>query len=325
MTVLWDSATLDPHERHDALRETIRERVVRVELDLPRAPDQVQAKVALSDIGNVQLCSVAAMPTRVTRSSKHAHADDVEPALFLTLQVSGTSAMVQHERQAVLHPREFAVYATHTPYTLSFDNGVQNHFFRFRLKDLALPDTVVRDVSARSMGRVGDGIGALTSTYLSSLATSPELRSGVVGDNLASPTIELVRAALLGTFDGSPDARAATAASLAGHVVQYMRAHLDDAALSAATIAAAHDISIRYLYTVLFRAGISLGDWIRTERLARCRADLARSGSRRQTVAAIAARWGFADATHFARVFRAAYGLSPGQWRQLQATTWPDS
>jgi AraC-like DNA-binding protein len=35
------------------------------------------------------------------------------------------------------------------------------------------------------------------------------------------------------------------------------------------------------------------------------------------TIAAVARRWGFADATHFARRFRDAYGLSPREWRQL--------
>jgi len=31
---------------------------------------------------------------------------------------------------------------------------------------------------------------------------------------------------------------------------------------------------------------------------------------------AAARRWGFVDPTHFGRRFRAAYGLSPGEWRR---------
>jgi AraC-like DNA-binding protein len=79
-----------------------------------------------------------------------------------------------------------------------------------------------------------------------------------------------------------------------------------------------HHISVRYLYKVLSREGVGLGDWIRTERLARCRDDLARSALRDHSIAAIGARWGFADATHFARVFRTAYAISPSDWRRLQ-------
>ena len=34
-------------------------------------------------------------------------------------------------------------------------------------------------------------------------------------------------------------------------------------------------------------------------------------------IAAVAAGWGFKDPTHFARRFRAAYGLRPQEWRRL--------
>lgn len=289
-----------------------------VELDLPRAPERVRARVALSGIGRVQLCSVDAMPTTVTRSSRHAKVDDNEPALFLTLQMTGTSAMVQHGRHATLHPGEFAVYATNTPYTLLFEQGVHSHFFRFPFRDLALPQALIDDVSSRSMGQDHDAVGALVSAYLSRLVANPQLRQGTAGERLAAPTIELVRAALTTSASDSTTARDAAASSLAVRLVEHMHAHLGDAALSAATIAAAHHISIRHLYTVLSRAGISLGDWIRAERLERCRSDLARPALRHQTTAAVAAEWGFADATHFARVFREAYDFSPSEWRLLK-------
>jgi AraC-like DNA-binding protein len=83
-------------------------------------------------------------------------------------------------------------------------------------------------------------------------------------------------------------------------------------------IAAAHNISVRHLYAVLSKAGISLGDWIRAHRLEECRKDLARPGSRSITIASIARRWGFTDAAHFSRVFKEAYGLTPKEWRDLR-------
>ena len=64
--------------------------------------------------------------------------------------------------------------------------------------------------------------------------------------------------------------------------------------------------------------GIGLGDWIRAHRLENCRKDLARPGARSMTIASVAYRWGFGDATHFGRVFKDAYGMSPREWRELR-------
>ncbi|GAA2788117.1 hypothetical protein GCM10010470_23340 [Saccharopolyspora taberi] len=55
--------------------------------------------------------------------------------------------------------------------------------------------------------------------------------------------------------------------------------------------------------------------WIRQRRLERCRRDLTNPHLRQRPVHAIAARWGFTDPAHFSRIFRAAYGLSPSDYR----------
>lgn len=76
---------------------------------------------------------------------------------------------------------------------------------------------------------------------------------------------------------------------------------------------------MRQLYTVLDRADIALGGWIRHQRLERCRQELATAAARNRTIESVARRWGFKDATHFARSFRDAYGMSPRQWRASRA------
>jgi AraC-like DNA-binding protein len=36
------------------------------------------------------------------------------------------------------------------------------------------------------------------------------------------------------------------------------------------------------------------------------------------TIASVARRWGFTDATHFGRAFKEAYRMSPRDWRALK-------
>lgn len=70
----------------------------------------------------------------------------------------------------------------------------------------------------------------------------------------------------------------------------------------------------RSRFCALYRQyrGVSPGAFLKAERLARAQQLLRRSDL---TVAEVGAQIGYADATVFGRVFRAATGLTPGSWR----------
>ena len=116
-------------------------------------------------------------------------------------------------------------------------------------------------------------------------------------------------------------ARGPLAETLQLRVMEYVRAHLAERDLTAARIAAKHHISVRHLYNILASSGISLGDWVRAQRLEECRKDLAKPGANSVTIAFIGQRWGFPDATNFGRAFKAAYGMSPREWRDLHSAS----
>ncbi|WP_461122268.1 helix-turn-helix transcriptional regulator [Saccharothrix stipae] len=69
------------------------------------------------------------------------------------------------------------------------------------------------------------------------------------------------------------------------------------------------------------RCGFSLEQWIIAERLQGARQDLIRPDNHSRTVAMIARQWGFTDPTHFTRRFRAAYGMTPSEWRRIGGAT----
>ena len=98
-------------------------------------------------------------------------------------------------------------------------------------------------------------------------------------------------------------------------LVEYMRSQLGDPRLSPARIAAEHHISVRQLYKVLAADGIGPGEWSRRQRLERCRRELADPLTGTDPIGTVARRWGFTDPSGFGRSFRAAYGLTPSQWR----------
>ena len=67
---------------------------------------------------------------------------------------------------------------------------------------------------------------------------------------------------------------------------------------------------------VLAEESLSISRLIQARRLARCRSALDDPLQTHRTVSEIAYGWGFSDMTHFGRVFRAAFGLLPSEYRK---------
>ena len=92
--------------------------------------------------------------------------------------------------------------------------------------------------------------------------------------------------------------------------------------LSPAMIAQKHHISLRYLHLIFSEQGTTVGTWLRSRRLAKCRGELANLRNDR-SVTEIAMNWGFSDVAHFSRSFRSAYGVSPLRFRRTRDASSP--
>ena len=127
----------------------------------------------------------------------------------------------------------------------------------------------------------------------------------------ADAALELLRAAVAPSV---PSSRWARRTAMCAEVRRYIRAHLQDGALGPESIAARHAMSVRALHALFEGTGESVSGMIRRERLARARDDLALASG--GSVTEIAFRWGFHDAAHFARVFKARYERTPSEVRR---------
>ncbi|MEV8353412.1 helix-turn-helix domain-containing protein [Streptomyces niveus] len=313
MSPVLDTAFIPPRDREEVVRNAVWESMVAVEIDHGPPAEDISVRIGLGAVGPLKICSARATAVTLSRTERLARKDD-EPAVTLGIQMAGSSMVVQNGRECLLEPGHCAVFESIAPYTLLYDEGVDHRFIRFPRAALALPDRLLRDMTAVALGP-GNPVASLAFTYFSQLAVTDELHRGGHADAVVEPSVELLRAALTTQHGNSGLAKAPLEATLGLRINQYIREHLADRDLSAARIAAAHGISVRHLYTVLSRSGISLGDWIRTRRLAECRRELAGPDGRLRTVAAIGRRWGFVDATHFSKVFKRTYGISPRAWR----------
>ncbi|MFD3654593.1 helix-turn-helix domain-containing protein [Streptomyces sp. NPDC058620] len=316
MSIRFNTAQVPPSDRAEAIRDVIWGRVVRVDIQHHPQQERISAVGTISDVGSLNICSVRSNATIIRRTPSLVR-DDLEPSLFLGLQVSGSSMVVQGDREAVLRPGDLAVYDTTEPYTLVNESGIHQHFFRVPRRELALPTAALSRVTAVRLGREHP-VTDLASTYFARLAGTRPAMSPQQAGAVEQPSIALLRAVLAICLGDSRLAQEPLESTLQCRIMEYIRAHLAEHDLSAARIARAHHISVRYLYKILAGSGITLGDWLRVHRLEECRKELARSRNRSVTIAAIAQRWGFSNASHFSRVFKEQYGVSPREWRQLE-------
>ena len=96
----------------------------------------------------------------------------------------------------------------------------------------------------------------------------------------------------------------------------YILNHLQDEDLSPTRIAAANNMSSRYVHLLFAQTGVSASSWIRVQRLERCKEDLRSRTHRDCSIAEIAYAWGFTDPSHFTRVFKQQYGIGPREYRE---------
>jgi AraC-like DNA-binding protein len=94
-----------------------------------------------------------------------------------------------------------------------------------------------------------------------------------------------------------------------------LRDRLRDPSFGVAELAAALRLSPSTLHRVWGGEACSLSDWLWAQRLDATRRDLCDPALAARSISEIAFAWGFNDAAHFSRAFRARFGRSPRELR----------
>ncbi len=104
-------------------------------------------------------------------------------------------------------------------------------------------------------------------------------------------------------------------------IINYIEAHLHDPDLTPSQIAAACRMTPRYLHHLFSDQEETVARYILRRRLDACARALVSSAQRARTVTAIAFDHGFNSPTHFGRVFRAKFSMTPLEFRREQLAT----
>lgn len=102
-------------------------------------------------------------------------------------------------------------------------------------------------------------------------------------------------------------------------LLEYIETHLSVPDLSPGSAAAALGISLRYVHKLFAEKGMTFCSFVTSKRLDHIRRDLSADAFRNEPIYAVAARWGFEDASAFNRVFKEKFGVTPGQSRAIRS------
>lgn len=233
-------------------------------------------------------------------------------SIFVSLVLGSQSFFYQDNGCTLLQPSELVIYRTDKPYLFGFSGPM--HQFTFDIPQEDFAERCLRDFEGPlKIGAETSGqrllVRALSERTQSFFDSPVDDSAGRVQEE----TYDLL-ASIISEHAGEHRASALSASYLLA-AKQYIQDHLDDPLLSCDQVAAAAGISSRHLTRLFALEGSAPGRYLQDKRLERARLLLTSPQGRRLDIAEVAYRHGFSSQAHFARAFKARYGMTASEVR----------
>jgi AraC-like DNA-binding protein len=312
MAVILDTSSIPPADRAAAIDHVFAAATVPHSITHESSGEGIRARLDYWHAGKAALFRHESSGIRHTRTARQVRAGAPE-RVALIVHYGGPGIFRQGENELELSDAHLYLADLTTPYTL-FRRGLgAATVFQADYQQLGLPMESIRSASPRLASSC---LYDLVRSYVPQLYGQCEgLVGGMALESAANATTELVRALISTASESQRFAREAMADTLKMRVVSYISQYLTEPDLNPQRIACENNISVRHLHKMWRDSDLSLMQWIIAQRLEGARYELSQKASRKN-ISAICYGWGFSDFTHFCRRFRAAYGMSPSEWRQ---------
>ena len=304
---------VEPSQRLAFWTDMVCNTYVQLDCDAAAGSTTIEGDIGADEFATLQLSTVTATPQIVRRTAaKIAHAS--EDYFLVSIQTRGEGVIVQDDRTARLAPGDFALYDSTRPYELRFEVPFQQYVLRLPGATLrtALRNTELLTASTVSGQR---GAGHLMIGMIQTLAAD----IGTLAPESAAAVAESVTQILIAGLSALPAARRQPVSHLTAYHREQIKAcartRLRDPTLTVASVAAQLRLSPSTLHRAWAGEACSIAEWIWAQRLDASRRDLCDPGLGARSVSEIAFSWGFNDAAHFSRAFRARFACSARELR----------
>jgi AraC-like DNA-binding protein len=315
VTVLVDTTVLEIRARADAVRDAVRNTVAPSEISFAPPRRHLRYRMEHWQHGPATLVRAGGDPVHRRRTAAQVRDCAPEEATF-GFQLRGRSRLGQNGRATEGTADVVTLIDMTRPFEFGMGEDCLHGSIGMSFDALALPVDLIRRSAS---GLPGSPVHDLFKAHLHGLIPAAQTLVGVHRTTvLAAATIELARALIATTAGDDLRRNGPYQEARRASIAAYVQQHLRDRDLTAERIAAANNVSVRQLYKLWsLDNAVGLAEWIVNGRLEGARRELAHPGSESVAITSMARRWGFVDAPHFSRRFRAAYGMSPREWRRL--------
>jgi len=281
----------------------------------PEGERPFEATLARAQVGGLILSSPVSSAARLLHTKRHI-ASLNERCVLVHYQMKGSCDFMQQGRAAVLNEGDFALADTACPYS-------------FRLSDDHC--MIVVRVPLRLLGAWPFEVDQMCGVKVSGAQPAAKLLSGYMttlwNEVLQGPNTDLLPGALVAktmidlielvcTPYGHGIRRTLRREATRDAVVRFIDERIYDPKLSIGVIAASLKVTPRYIQKLFAEIETTVGQYICSARIRAAAQRLEDPNEAHRSITEIAFTVGFNDLSHFGRVFKGAFGVTPAEHRR---------
>lgn len=304
------AAELD--EREHVWRSTVHDRLATIDVR-PTGRSNRPASAHHRDLGDLLITDWDCPDVEGIRGSRMVQRD--ADALLLFIVFSGQQILETPQETLAMRPGGVLLMSTRTTGKFVVPDALTKRTVRIPLTALSpydmgrgVPDCMYLETSENPLA-------SLAHDFLVGVDRQIDLMSPAEVEGARNALLVLVAGMIRATQ--TPDVGEADfLPHLRRQLETWIVEHLSAGAIRVRDLAVAHNVAPRTVHRAFAATGDTVGSMVRAQRLAAARKDLVNTTA---SIAAIAHRWGFCDASHLGREFRREFSMPPGDYRAAYA------
>ncbi|WJD60698.1 helix-turn-helix domain-containing protein [Pseudomonas kurunegalensis] len=305
MATTFSTNGIDDHHRLAYWHEVICKTYLTVKCR-PQADEPLQGALSVLHLGSIELSESLSPPMIYERGASEISRDDDDHFQFC-LWNTGSGIVQQGGREIILRPGDLALYSAASPSIVNCPTGSNTLLLKIPKAALSTRTQCLQSHNLHTL-RGDTAAGAMVGQMMRQTWLIQE-ENPLLGDpRLGSALLDMIGASLDAASGILP---AGQRHNPLAQIKSYIQNNLGDPELDMEEVAKKHSVSIRTLHRLFASEGTSAKRWLWLQRLAASHKAL--SDGRMRQVSEAALTYGFNDLSHFSRLFKQVYGISPSE------------